>query len=333
MTTTSWRLVVSPKNLDLEREGDDLIRLTHGEIAVVLDTSGGSARIIVEVDVETPPGVYERLQQHVAGDGAPLTGAAGLSLEQVTWLVGPEDVLQFAADIRHRLKYSALRVMQILRWLGDLTFVSFSGEGELCWSLDGQTWHEAPEEQEPHVYGEPDLFVSEQWRDVLQELTRQEHVAEPLAWQIFHDAVSLLSESPRAAYVLALSAVEVGLKLLPASVSKSDSESWLAIEMPSPPMEKLLLGYLPRLTKKRVAGKPKEAIPPKLREKLKKASERRNKLVHTSEPPPTVEETAQILNATHDLLYLLDWFCGHEWAISHVSAEWLKEYPPAESSA
>lgn len=337
---TWWRLVVSPENLYLEIDADEEpIRLSHGDLSVTIDASGTQAHIEAEVEVATPPSVSQRLRQHVerrkkppenrvvSGEGAePLLISP--SAEEVAWVIGPSDVREFATDIKHRLEYSTTRVVQMLRWLGDLSSATLTGETSFYWSLDGRTWYEAPpEEQRPDVEGEFELLLTEPWVELLQALLREEQLAEPIAWQVFYEAVALLFETPRAAYVLALTAAELGVKMLPTSVSTSESESWLAVEMPSPPMDKLLGGYLPRLTPKRVAqGKPDEAIPRKLRKIIEEASKRRNKIVHSNELPPSVEETVATINAVHDLLYLLDWFSGQDWAIQWVSPEWRKAY-------
>ena len=59
---------------------------------------------------------------------------------------------------------------------------------------------------------------------------------------------------------------------------------------------------------------------------LDQAVEARNRIVHRGDLPPKDEDTAAILVAANDLLYLLDWFSGHDWALAFVSSEVADAY-------
>lgn len=369
---TTWRLAGLAENLDLEFEGGDAIAVTHGEITVAVVPQRGDALVVAELSVEAPGVVLERLrsraeaEERMGSDGSrsverngtaevlrralddsglggqvhrSLPSGAELSLEQLDWLVGAGEVAQYATSLRHRLEYPGFRFVQLVRWIGGLSSASLPKAGQaLFWSLDLKTWHEAPSEAEDtSVFGEFDFVLDGQWPTLLEKLVQNENLAEPLAWQIFHEAVELRYRSPRAAIVMALTAAEVGTKLLPSSLSPSASEGWLALEMPTPPMEKLIGGYLPLLTDKRVVTKGKqprqeEAIPKGLRDRLVKASSRRNKLVHSNELSPADEEVNRTLADVYEYLYLLDWFSGQEWAMRRVSDDCREAYglPGAE---
>ncbi len=67
--------------------------------------------------------------------------------------------------------------------------------------------------------------------------------------------------------------------------------------------------------------------PPKaLLRQLDKAVERRNKLVHSGEPPPKWDELEEMLRAVNDFLWMCDLYQGHLWAAKNISAEILNAW-------
>lgn len=330
--TTFWRLTGTTEFFVLEPK-DAIFEFVHGEISLSLKLGGDDAEVIAEVEVDTPKVVYGRLYQRAQAETSARTkprSAAGrvLSRAEVEWF-SDDDVRRFAIDKKHRPEYALFRFVQVVRWTHDLVWASLPRTGQrLEWSLDHQEWHDTPPDiDDSPTIGEWDLQVEEGWSSALQGLLQAEYFAEPLAWEIFHQAVALRYRSPRASVVLALSAFEIGTKLL-SKLSPSDSERWLALEVPAPPPEKLLAGYLPLLTEKRISGSTDTVIPPALRRRLVEASKLRNKLLHGKETDPKDQVVAKVLEDVHDYLYLLDWISGNEWALEFVSREWRTCYEP-----
>ncbi len=103
---------------------------------------------------------------------------------------------------------------------------------------------------------------------------------------------------------------------------------WLIQNVPSPPLVKMLTQFLLNLP---VRGKiyGKIIAPPKiLMTHLQNGIELRNKLVHGSRNEFTKKDLEQILKACRDIIYLLDFYCGHSWAtsnLSHRTIEFLTE--------
>ena len=65
---------------------------------------------------------------------------------------------------------------------------------------------------------------------------------------------------------------------------------------------------------------PKEWI-----DRIRKAVELRNKLVHGAPIGVSVSDFDLYLNAIRDFIYLLDYYRGQEWAIERLSSEILQE--------
>jgi len=144
--------------------------------------------------------------------------------------------------------------------------------------------------------------------------------AEPLAREIYLEALALESENRRAAYILAFVAVETGVKQFAAEQSDALSEAWLLENFQSPPIFKLLREYVPRLTV--IRTKDGDAFPRSMSNFFQQAAEKRNRLMHRrGEAPPTDRELTELLRWVNDLLYLLDWFSGEEWALLWVGEE------------
>jgi hypothetical protein len=93
---------------------------------------------------------------------------------------------------------------------------------------------------------------------------------------------------------------------------------WLVMELPSPPIRKIVSDWLPTLPIQ------SHYLPTKrLRRALNKAVEARNEIVHTGHTPSV--DVPGLLEATADLLRLFDVYRGHDWALEHVSDETRQE--------
>jgi hypothetical protein len=150
-------------------------------------------------------------------------------------------------------------------------------------------------------------------------------VEEPLGRQLFREAWSQVGTNPRSALVIGVTAAEVGLKRLIATlVPETD---WLMQEIQTPPVGKILRKFLPtlRVKAKRVDDGP--ITPPRqLIGLVEKAVKHRNDVVHKGALPPSREELAKMLRAISDLLWFFDVYLGEHWAIKHVSPETMKNW-------
>jgi hypothetical protein len=116
-----------------------------------------------------------------------------------------------------------------------------------------------------------------------------------------------------------MAAIEVGFKHFVADLVPD--AAWLAIEVPSPPLDKMLREYLPRLP---VRGKFEgryALIPQKLINVLAEGTKARNKLAHSGSFLPDADDLEKLLETINDLLLLFDFYSGEHWALDHVDAE------------
>jgi len=93
---------------------------------------------------------------------------------------------------------------------------------------------------------------------------------------------------------------------------------WLVEELPSPPLSTMVKDYLKELPI-RADVPPARRSPKHLRRLLHDAVEARNQVVHRGTTPAvSLRET---LTGIREFLYLLDFYCGHSWAIERLSVE------------
>jgi hypothetical protein len=227
-------------------------------------------------------------------------------------------VMQVTAEELIRAHATLIRFLRVVRWR-----VGFVGHSQLVrckldatsLSTNGQVWRPAPcalsvsvaDELYAHPYS-LGLFKE------LDSLLRAEQ-SEPVAHELWREAWNLRSRSPRASLMLGLSALEVGVKAyVAASVPNAQ---WLCEEVPSPPVEKMLREYLPRLPSLQSEATGPLRIADSVLEKLKQAIKRRNEVTHRGDAIAQ-KEVQDWLKLVRGVLYTLDVHRGHSWAERHV---------------
>jgi hypothetical protein len=227
---------------------------------------------------------------------------------------------RFLTDTVAGLSGQLDRAIRVFMWRRGL-HVEYSRppvRSSASWSLDGHTWN--PIRIALRLWGWNSIPIYK--GPVPAEITEYvgPYVAnggdEPLARQILREAWAQKSASPRSALVLAITAAEVGFKQC---VSQLVPEArWLVEEIPSPPLHKMLTEYLPHLpVKLRLTGK--TLVPPEdLLHEIQTGVALRNQVAHRGNESVTFEKLLRILKAVSDLLWILDFYQGHQWAIRYV---------------
>lgn len=194
------------------------------------------------------------------------------------------------------------------------------------WSEDGEHWH--------RVWGGGTLTISIEGRSPLRDRWRTfveqqiDPIPEPLGHELYREAHVLLTETPRSALLTVVTAAEVGVKQCIATLTP-DTE-WLLENLPSPPVVSLVEHYLPKLKPISPYQGRQVCPPPKpLLDELKAAINLRNRLTHAGSELPSLESLKPKFHAVRDLLWLLDYYLGHEWAMEHLSAATIDACPPA----
>lgn len=269
-----------------------------------------------------PPEVGDRVeatgQQENVGNW--LSGqASGLVID-----VLPDSAISEIDELRADLMAEARRLHGIVRWVVDLeSSAQPLSRGRLEFSLDEHDWHTAP----GHPPGAPmNLRVlmgmpldQIDW-DAVSAIARSGQ-NEPVGHSLIREALALRPQSPRSAVVLGAAAAETAIK--EAIHTLAPDATFLIDEMASPSPLRLLNDYLPSLES--LASRPDLLLPPprELRKALVWMIETRNKVVHNREQQVWFPELLPNLLLVRDLVWILDYHCGHEWAINNVSSSLL----------
>jgi hypothetical protein len=195
-------------------------------------------------------------------------------------------------------------------------------EGDLQWSADQVAWTPVWLGLKAVTSSEllAVMYTETLFREVSELVIAED--CEPIGHELLREAWNLKRSSPRSALILAIAALEVGVKDFIARLVPP--ARWLCFEAPSPPTLKMLEAYLPTLpTTLSINGK--AFIPEEILGTLKKAVHRRNEVAHTGKSVDYSESLDDAMNCIQMTLYFLDYYAGHGWALNNMRSHSICE--------
>jgi hypothetical protein len=258
----------------------------------------------------------------VAGDGHSLVDPSSVTVK-----VLPEAMRKFVTDVDTELSAGARKALSLFRWRHDAEVSNQSFDAaEIEWSLDGITWRVIwLSESRVRIRSRLRLVnlvpLAARAGEEVERLAAA-GMSEPLAHQLLREAREIYFDfdQPRAALVIGMAALEVGIKAC-ISVLVPDAK-WLVEHVPSPPVDELLTKYLPELPVQASFAGASVAQPKQTIAVIRMGIEQRNNVVHrTDQREPDASFIRRLLDAVEDVVWLLDYYSGHEWALTHLSAE------------
>jgi hypothetical protein len=261
------------------------------------------------------------------------------SMPALRWF--PNEMQNFIEDLEKAAGGAARRVVDLIRWRegklsgspNPLTFQLFQ------WSVDGTRWFNVP--------CDADIYEDERLGTILtpnviadvQEMAIAEDDI-PFAHVLLREAWDLRITNPRSSINFGVASAEIGLKQ--AIKTLVPGAGYLVEKLLLPPLDDLLTNYVPKLPVSLKFDDAPPSIPHWVRKAVKDGLEARNKLAHRPLGGTEVteelkfENLTRLLVAVHDLLLLLDFYCGKEWSeefLSDESRKYLKLPPrPPEHS-
>ena len=161
-----------------------------------------------------------------------------------------------------------------------------------------------------------DAKFDQQCRNVVEELL-QFQSSQPLYHDLFREAWQNQKQNPRSAIVMGIAAAETGFKTT--LIDLNPSTTWIVENLQSPPLDRMLRDYMAQLpARHRINGEVRRP-PNSVITTIKKGIELRNKLVHGREECLSIEDVRKTLEAVRDLLYMLDYYRGHAWALERIT--------------
>lgn len=234
-----------------------------------------------------------------------------------------DKLLALCRPLNARLWSRLEAVVAVLRWRCGVSNGPQSpfSDSTYEFSVDGTNWRPIPSYlasiRLQFSRGRHHVADDEIQSGVADLLAREK--GEPLGYQLLREALELRPTHPRSALVIGMAAIEVGFKHLVADLVPD--AAWLAIEVPSPPLDKMLKEYLPKLP---VRGKFEgryALIPQRLINVLSDGIKARNKLAHSGKFLPNADDLETLLDTINDLLLLFDCYSGERWALDHIDGE------------
>jgi hypothetical protein len=228
----------------------------------------------------------------------------------------PESFQEFARQLNGELLAAATAAIGVLRWrsrtLGSPR--PFSSRG-VSWSEDGERWHRVPAAGSVEFGGGARLELTTETAAELQALIDSDG-AEPLGHVLFREAWSQRQINPRGSLLMAMTALEVGIKqYITHCVPQAE---WLMDNVPSPPVVRMLSDYLPQLVPPLgPPGLKSFADDDPVLKALRKALQMRNNATHTG-TDVSRDDLRRTLRAVRIILWQLDEARGHIWASQHL---------------
>jgi hypothetical protein len=231
----------------------------------------------------------------------------------------PEHFCSFVQQARDELAAATRSIVGVLRWRTNIDGPHNPvGTRSLEWSWDGGFWHQGLLDFGADIsFQIGHRFSSAIQSEVLQLVSETGN--EPVYHELFREAWAQRANNPRSAIVTGVSAAEVAIKQCIGNLVPN--AQWLVENVPSPPLEKLLSDYLPRLPARnningRVVSPPKSVL-----DVLRKAVFVRNQIAHVGAEPPSPAMIKEMLLAVRDVLWMIDYYLGYSWALENVRDE------------
>ncbi len=228
----------------------------------------------------------------------------------------PEKMEAFVNLVEAQLSQAAKETVRLLRWRCDIKgphnpFAISNFE----WSLDNSVWYKMPTPTFGSLEVTQDLHVDEHVINEVQKLTVS-RLSEPIAHVLFREAWEQRHRNTMSSLVVGIAAVETGIKNCISQISPDTS--WLIENLQSPPVDKILIDYLPKLPSIHVPDGTQLTISSDLIAPLKKSIRIRNNIIHGRNATLKKEHLEDTLLVIKDLLWLFDYLVGFDWAINYI---------------
>ena len=235
------------------------------------------------------------------------------------WQHYPQDLRENCERIRLELSREARRFIDLLAWFFNASDLHGPFQNEsMSWNTKGNSFHNI---------NLPGLVRVLFWNSVIwHEKIEPTFVSlwkgksdEPLSHELFREAGSLLSSAPRSALLMLASALETGVKSYISQ--RAPDTQWLLTEMQSPPIQKMLRKYVPKIIPALTRDLSHWSGLKTLFDRVEKMFGQRNHLAHRGNLEITDAQLFEYKKDVSDILYVLDFLNGEQWAINNIRPE------------
>lgn len=235
-----------------------------------------------------------------------------------------EHLRKYLINIKNSIQEETKKLVGLLRWTTNCLGPYYPLEiySPAVWSLNIENWIIFPGKYEVvQLKSGEILHIDSKGEGLVQNLLNEDKI-EPLSHELFREAWSLRGSNPRSALMIGYVAAEVGVKELIAK--QIPNTRWLMDNIPYPPLFKILSGYLEELPGiKKIYSI--TFIPKSIRKNIQTMSEKRNSQAHAGINTPDSVTLLKMLQDVRELLLLLDYYSGYDFALSFVRKETLDQ--------
>ena len=229
-------------------------------------------------------------------------------------------LVAFLGDLRERHRTAANDVVATLRWVlarpGGTSVVGRRQSARYLVQGEG-TWRPLPIRRlAPQTGIRGRIEVDEDWRRFVQSLAGQSR--EPIGHVILQEAKALIDSNPRSALVLTMTSLEAGLKehlsrTVQTSPARATGQPWVGSAT-------TVRGEVGDGIKKAFRRDPTRWIklPTWAATRIDHGRNARNHTVHYGATPPERAYLMALARVVQDVLYLLDYQAGNDWARQYV---------------
>jgi hypothetical protein len=181
----------------------------------------------------------------------------------------PQSFRSYLSAVSNELNDVARRTVLTLRWRlnGPGAHQPFSFRG-FFWSWSGEFWHPAPPDIRLGILTFPPLDIPDGIANEVAGLILNGS-NEPLHHTLWREAWNQRRDNPKSAIVVGVAAAEFAVKYCISTLVPNSQ--WLAINLPMPPVHRILSDYLPTLPAKQTFNGEVKPPPKKMLGSLKRA--------------------------------------------------------------
>jgi hypothetical protein len=267
-----------------------------------------------KVPLDNPPQIeipYSHPDFATVDEDGKISVSHGNTLE-----IFPERFRDIHKQVERELSDASDQLVRIIRWrqcsaMNHRPFAYVSYE----WSRDGKTWHSMPHNYQLKISSVRNTYLENEAIAAIVELFSSGS-AEPTYHEILREAAHISNNASRSALLLAVTALEAGLKsYITAILPNADI---ILENVQSPPVEKMANDLLPTLHKALGIESNFFPLKPSDRDFLRKMIFQRNQIVHGAKRTAKV---APFIDFVRRVLYQLDALQGQIWADENIHGE------------
>ena len=237
----------------------------------------------------------------------------------------PDEIQSICKDMKLHLNKVLKRFTSILIWFQGLesSHQPFKMSPSVYWRVKEGSYYLLPFPKQGSFSVGMRKGIS--WResdvDDLEKIWSTKDIDEPLAHELWREALAVSKSSPRSGFLILCTALETGVKQHISNVVP-DAE-WLITSIQSPPIAKILNKYFPILHSDSTIVTDWTKLTKEINAKCVKMIDYRNTLAHSGNFDEAIPLN-EYFKLVRNILYIIDALEGHEWAKNRVDLHMKK---------